>query len=160
MRRNNRQVTNLNEIEKIVAECKVARLGMNDDGKVYIVPMNYGCECDGTGKITFYFHCAKVGRKMEILQKNPEVCLELDGRHELMTADSPCDHSYYFTSLIGNGTVEILEDTDEKDRTLKLIMKHQTGKDFEEFDEKWIYAVCVLKVELIDYEVKQNLPTK
>ena len=97
---------------------------------------------------------------MEILKKNPEVCLELDGRHELMTADSPCDHSYYFTSLIGNGTVEILEDTDEKDRTLKLIMKHQTGKDFEEFDEKWIYAVCVLKVELIDYEVKQNLPTK
>ena len=39
-------------------------------------------------------------------------------------------------------------------------MQYKYGKDFEEFDEKWIYAVCVLKVELIDYEVKQNLPTK
>ena len=34
MRRQNRQVTDFNEIKKIVMDGKVARLGMNDEGKV------------------------------------------------------------------------------------------------------------------------------
>ena len=38
MRRKNRQVTDWKEIKEIVGRCKVARLGMNDDGKVYVVP--------------------------------------------------------------------------------------------------------------------------
>ena len=158
MRRQNRQVTDFNEIKKIVMDGKVARLGMNDEGKVYIVPMNYGAECGEDGSIAFYFHCAKVGRKIDILKNNPEVCLELDGRHELAEGETPCDYSYYFESLIGNGTVQFIEDKEEKIEALKLIMKHQTGKDFAEFDEKWVCAVMILKVNLSDYEVKRHNP--
>ena len=69
MRRKNRQVTDWKEIKEIVGRCKVARLGMNDDGKVYVVPMNYGCETEDGGRLTFYFHCAREGRKMDVLKK-------------------------------------------------------------------------------------------
>ena len=51
MRRKNRQVTDWKEIKEIVGRCKVARLGMNDDGKVYVVPMNYGCETEDGGRL-------------------------------------------------------------------------------------------------------------
>lgn len=156
MRRQNRQVTDLAEIKAILSEIKVARLGMFDGGQVYVVPLNHGFEMEEGEAITFYFHCAKVGRKVDILKKNPNVCVELDGRHELMTADAPCNHSYYYASLIGNGTVQFIDDFEEKAHALALVMKHQTGKDDWSFDEKWINAVCIMKVELTDYTVKQN----
>ncbi len=156
MRRQNRQVTDRNEILAIVDEIKVARLGMFDGEQVYVVPLNHGYELGEEDKIIFYLHCAKVGRKVEILKKNPNVCLELDGRHDLVTADAPCDHSYYYASLIGNGKVEFVEDMEEKAHALQLVMKHQTGKSDWEIDPKWVGAVCILKVELSDYCVKQH----
>lgn len=156
MRRKNRQVTDINEIHAIIDEIKVARIGMFDGNQVYIVPLNHGYEMGEDGKIIFYLHCSIVGRKVEILKKNPNVCIELDGRHELVTADAPCSHSYYYASLIGNGTVEFIEDESEKEHALAMVMKHQTGKDGWEFTDKWIRAVCIMKLELTDYCVKQH----
>ena len=156
MRRQNRQVTDKNEIHAIIDEIKVARLGMFDGEQVYVVPLNHGYELGEGDDIVFYLHCAKVGRKVEILKKNPNVCLELDGRHDLVTADAPCDHSYYYASLIGNGKVEFVEDETEKAHALEVVMKHQTGKDEWNFDSKWVNAVCIMKVVLSDYTVKQH----
>ena len=156
MRRQNRQVTDQAEIKAILEEIKVARLGMFDGKQVYVVPLNHGYEMGEGEKIIFYLHCAKVGRKVDILKKNPDVCIELDGRHELVRADAPCNHSYYYASMIGNGTVQFVEDYDEKAHALGAVMKHQTGKDAWEFDEKWVNAVCIMKLELEDYTVKQH----
>ena len=156
MRRQNRQVTDLNEIRGIIDEIKVARVGMFDGKQVYIVPLNHGYEMDEEGKVVIYLHCAKVGRKIDILKENPNVCLELDGRHELVNADAPCNHSYYYASLIGNGAVEFVEDFDEKAHALAMVMKHQTGKADWEFDPKWVNAVCIMKLELSEYCVKQH----
>ena len=156
MRRQNRQVTDKNEIHAIIDEIKVARLGMFDGKQVYVVPLNHGYELGEGDDIIFYLHCAKVGRKLEILKEHPDVCIELDGRHDLVTADEPCDHSYYYASLIGNGTVEFVEDLEEKAHGLAVVMKHQTGKDDWNFDPKWVNAVCIMKLELTDYTVKQN----
>lgn len=155
MRRPKRQVTETEEIKKIIDECKVCRLGLNDNGKVYIVPMNFGYEFQDE-KLVFYFHSAKVGRKIELLRQNPQAGIELDGRHGLMEAEKPCSHSYYFASLIGNGTAYIEEDAGEKLRILNVIMKHQTGKTFDNFEEKWVNAVEVVRVELEEYTCKQH----
>lgn len=160
MRRKNREVTDINEIKAIVDKLSVARLGMNDEGKVYIVPMNFGYEWREGRKLALYFHCAKVGRKIDILKKNNAVCLEMDGSHGLMEGDKACDYSYYFASLIGNGTVEFVEDTQEKIHGLSLIMKHMAGMEDANFEEKWVNAVCIFKVELTEYRVKQNQPAR
>ena len=42
MRRRDREVTDLNEIIHILDSGKVLHLGLVDQGKPYIVPMNYG----------------------------------------------------------------------------------------------------------------------
>ena len=158
MTRREREVTDINDILQIINETKILHLGLSDEGWPYVVPMNYGCETEDGGRLTFYFHCAREGRKMDVLKKNPQVCLELDGKHELMEAEVPCGYSYYFESLIGNGRVEMLSEPEEKVRALRIIMKQQTGKDFCEFHANAVQAVCVLKVELTDYEVKRNMP--
>ena len=160
MRRKNREVTEFDRIREIIDGVKVARLGMNDNGKVYVVPMNYGYETGESKELVFYFHCAKVGRKIDVLKENPQVCLELDGCHELLSAEVPCAYSYYFASLIGNGEVEFVENMKEKEYALSMIMKHQTGKNFQIFDEKLLDAVCILKIRLKDYEVKEHRNTE
>ena len=156
MRRQNRQVTDMAEIQAILDEIKVARLGMIDGEQVYVVPLNHGYEMGEGETIVFYLHCAKVGRKVDILKKNPNVCIELDGRHALVNADAPCNHSYYYASLIGNGTVQFVDEFEEKAHALGLVMKHQTGKADWNFEEKWVNAVCIMKIELTDYTVKQH----
>ena len=154
MRRANRQVTDLSEIQSALEEMKVARVGMFDGKQVYVVPLNHGFEMGGD-KIVFYLHGSKMGKKTDVLKEHPEVCIELDGRHELVRSDTPCTHSFYYISLIGNGIVEFVEDFDEKAHALSLVMKHQTGKDDWEFDDKWVRAVCIMKLEVTDYTVKQ-----
>ena len=49
-----------------------------------------------------------------------------------------------------------VEDTDEKVHALNMVMKHQTGKEDWEYDPRWINAVCIIKVELDEYCVKQH----
>ena len=158
MRRKERAVTDMNEIKTFLDEEKVARLGMNDDGQVYIVPLNYGYENPEGNKLVFYFHCGLLGRKLAVLEKNPNVCIEIDGRHGLMNGEMACSHSYYYASLIGNGKIEFVKDMDEKMHGLSVLMDDMTGKADWEFTEKWMNAIHILKLEIEDYTVKQNKP--
>ena len=48
MRRADREVKDWKEILQILESCKVCRLGMMDEGKIYIVPMT-----GGSGKYCF-----------------------------------------------------------------------------------------------------------
>ena len=55
----------------------------------YIVTMNFGYEWEGRLP-AFYFHCAREGRKLEMMRSNPRVCFELDCGHALRTGPAPC----------------------------------------------------------------------
>lgn len=155
MWRADRQVKDINRIKEFVKECKVCRVGMWDGKEVYVVPMNYGYEEENGETITIYLHCAKVGKKHDILVERPDVCIEMDGKHELKEGPIPCQYGFYYESFIGNGTVEFVEDFEEKVKALSITMKHQTGKDFTEFGEKWVNAVCIFKVKMNQYTVKE-----
>ena len=57
MRRRDREVTEHSEIMHILDSGKVLHLGLVDQGKPYIVPMNYGYVFEGE-KLVFYLHGA------------------------------------------------------------------------------------------------------
>lgn len=155
MRRNDREVKDMEKIQEILDTCKVCRLGMSDGDQIYIVPMNFGYEFEEDG-LTLYFHGAKEGRKLELIRKNPSVGIEMDCRHELVEGTVPCQYSYYYGSVIGGGEAEILEESEEKLKALAVIMKHQTRKDFPEFkaNPKLEKAVSVIRVRVKNYTCK------
>lgn len=62
MRRADREVTDQAKIQDIMDRCTCCRIGFNDDGKVYIVPLNFGYQ-KKENKYVFYFHGAHEGRK-------------------------------------------------------------------------------------------------
>jgi len=154
MRRKDREVTDINELLGIVQECRICHLGMQDDKGIYIVPLNYGFEYVDN-QLNLYFHSAKVGRKIDALKLNPNVCIEMDCDHRLIEGDRACDYSFGFKSIIGNGHVSFVEEYHEKLKGLQLLMRHETMKEFE-FDEKMVNMVAVMKVVVQEFTGKYH----
>ena len=95
MRRKEREVTDRKQIEKVMELCSCCRIGFCDEGKIYIVPVNFGYEY-GKDSCTIFFHGAQEGRKFELIKEEPEVRFEMDTSYQLKTADVACGYSSYF----------------------------------------------------------------
>ena len=155
MRRKDREITRIEDILSIVDRAKVLRLGLFDDNFPYIVPLHFGYEY-AEGKLIFYMHSAKEGHKLDLIKRNQNVCIELDCDTELISGgDIPCSYSSSFASLIGRGLAEILDDEQEKVRGLYLLMKNQTGREFE-ITPQMASAVAVIKVVVCDFSAKSK----
>ena len=127
MRRADRELTDVADIRRIVAEAKVLHLGLVDDGRPYVVPLHYGFDLTDDA-LTFYMHGAREGRKLDVIRANPTAFVELDCDVEQVSGgDVPCRYGSLYASVMGEG---VLEDADEKVRGLGLLMQNQTGRDF------------------------------
>lgn len=145
MRRKDREITNQEDMLQIIKNAQILRLALFDDEYPYIVPMHYGYTLEDS-KIVFYMHSAKEGHKLDLISKNPNVCLEVEKDMEIVSGgDVPCKYGATFSSIIARGKAEIVEDTNEKIQGLKLLMMHQVNKDFE-INEQMANMVCVIKV--------------
>ena len=129
MRRSDRELRDPGQLLEIIDACKVFRLAMAAEGRPYLVPLNFGYAYEG-GQFEFYFHSALQGRKLDLLRQNPQVCFELDCGHALVPAGLPCGYSYRYASVIGEGTVELVEEPARKVLYLQRLLRHQTGQDF------------------------------
>ena len=154
MRRSDRQVTEWETICSVIQKCKVCRLATNASESPYIVPMNFGYSYE-KGTLTLYFHCAGEGRKLDLIRENPRVGFEMDCDHGLIPGETACGYGYRFSSIIGVGTVQIVEETQEKQRALSLLMRHQSGKEFA-FTQKQADSVTVLKLTSDHFTCKQR----
>ena len=128
MRRSDREITELSEILSIIRDCKVIRLAMLDEeGLPYLIPLNFGYICED-GKLTFYCHSAREGRKLDLLRRDPRVAFEMDCRGALEEAEHACGYGYYYASVIGRATAELLEG-EEKLLGLTALMRHMAGRE-------------------------------
>lgn len=155
MRRKELRVTDVSEIMSIIDKCEVCRLGMTDGNKPYVVPLNYGYELQD-GALTLYFHCAKEGRKLDILRRNPYVCFEMDSGHKVIIEQKPCNYSYKYESVIGNGKAVFLEEHGEKAHALGKILEHYAGTEDYSFSDGELHAVTVFKIQAEEYSAKRN----
>jgi len=155
MRRKDREITDEEKIAQIISSCECIRLGFNDDGQVYIVPLNYGYSIKD-GVYVFYFHGAKEGRKIDLIRKNPYVGFEMDTNVKIKEADTACNHSARFQSITGNGYMSIVKDFEEKESALLSIMKQNTGKEEWYLPEAEINSVCVFKMVTEQLSCKEH----
>jgi len=70
------------QIENLLKELPVGRIGCHSDSITYIVPINY--VYDGGN---LYAHSAK-GMKIDMMRKNPEVCFQADAITNLQNWES------------------------------------------------------------------------
>ncbi len=155
MRRKDRELTEREDLLRIIHACKVCRIAMADRDRPYIVPMNFGYEFYGDA-LHLFFHCANEGRKIDILRANNHVCFEMDCAHRLVEGDIACRYGYSYASMIGSGQVEFVEDPGRKVHALSKIMHHQTGKGEFEFDDGMVKAVTVFEIVSEEYSGKRR----
>lgn len=145
MRRQDREVKDLKEITGILGRCDVCHMGLSDGEFPYVVPMSFGYR-EREGTVSFYFHCASEGRRIDLLKRNPRVCLQFDCGHRLITGEKACDCSTEYESVIAFGTAEFLTGQNEKCEALTHLMQHyEHGQEFS-FDERRVKSVTVFKV--------------
>ena len=148
------EITDESKIIEILDKCKVLHLAMVDGDEPYVIAMNYGYTMED-GKLTLYMHGATRGRKLDVLRANPKVCFEMDCDLDPFEGDLPCQYGISYSSVIGTGKAEIVENPQDKMQALTFLMKTQTGKDFE-FNERLVSAVSVIKVEVAEYTAKHR----
>lgn len=92
-------------------------LALSDkEGWPYAVPLSY---VYANGKI--YFHCAKVGHKLEILTENAKTSFCVIDLDDV----KPKEFTSYFRSVIAFGTIRVLENDEEKRAAIeKLTLKY------------------------------------
>ena len=151
MRRNDKEISDPKTIEEILKNSTIVRFAMVDDGKPYIVPLNYGYR-EGS----LYIHCATEGRKLDILRKAPRVCFEIEGKTELVTGEPACQWTMKYRSLIGYGEVEILEGEEDKIAGLDILMEH-FGSFNNTYNPKHVANIVILKMTIKSISAKQSL---
>ncbi len=155
MRRKDREVTDPVKIREIVAACNCCRLGLCDEGRAYIVPLNFGF-MERNGRYTFYFHGAGEGRKLDLIRKTGWAAFEMDRGHELVEGPSGCKCSARYQSVMGGGPVTLVESREEKTAGLKALMLHDTGKDDWEFDGAVVDRTQVIRLEAEELTCKEH----
>lgn len=156
MRRKDREVTSQNQIDEIIKQCNCLRLGFNDRGSVYIVPLNFGYT-NINGKRTFYFHSAKEGRKVNLIKDNPQVGFEGDCQVSIKTAANACGYTCYYKSIMGNGVLTILEAVDEKCFAMNQIMTQVSAKDNWNIEPTLLENTLLFKLEVESISGKAHL---
>ena len=149
-----RQVTDLQEIIRILDTANILHLGMVDGDEPYVIPMNYGYTMRD-GKLTLYLHGATKGRKLDLIRKNPKVCFSLECDVAPFESKLPCQYGTVYSSVMGRGVAEIVEDVEQKKEAMTILMKTQTGKDFS-FTDKLVSIVSVIRISVSDYTAKHR----
>ena len=129
------------------AEEQILRIAFYDHGDIYILPVNYGYLCEND-KYSFYFHGAKAGRKYELSKSEPKVGFEIDGKYKLLESETACDFSAAFQSVIGTGTLNLVDEKEEKKLGLNTIMKQTTKQTNWNYQNGMLEAVAVFRLDV------------
>lgn len=151
MRRQDREITEISEIEEILRKGQVCHIGLSCGDQPYVVPMNYGYR-DGY----LYLHSAPEGQKVDMARKNPKICFQVDVDTEVVSGPEACNWSCKYRSVIGTGRVEFPEKIEEKAEALNVLMEHYSGKTFE-FPPQAISRVLIWKVKVDSITGKKKM---
>ena len=155
MRRKDREVRDINEIFDILIRCDTIRIGMFGEKHPYIVPVSFGAEMVD-GKPVVYFHCARQGMKLGLLENNSHVCVE--GDIFIRTETTGRGITTRYESVIGFGECRLVEDEDEIIHGLRVLTDHYGYHDYSIERCRGVKNLFVGKILLDDITGKRNLP--
>jgi len=131
----------------------------------YVVAMNFGFEPGPGGPETgtFWFHCAREGLKLDLLRRQPDVCVQLDCDHEPVTNASGCGWGMRYASVLARGRASIVEDSEQRRHGLDCLMDHYErlwsvppGGRPHEYDAKSVALTTIFRVDVDSLSAKRK----
>ena len=154
MTKRERQITDPEQIRRILDTASVLHLGLSVNDEPYVVPMNYGYTLEGE-KLVLYLHSAVKGKKLDMMRANPNVFFSIDCDRMPFEGKLPCQYGMVYSSVMGRGRATITEDVEEKKKAMTALMKTQTGKDFT-FEDRLVSIVAVIRIDVEEYTAKHR----
>ena len=140
MRKKKLEITDKKEIEAVIQEAQMCRLGLCKGGVPYVVPMNFGYKDD-----SFYFHTGIQGLKIDYLEENKKVCVQLDVGCEVERGPTPCKFNMKYKSVIAFGDAVLIQGIDEKKEALRIITGHY-AHETTDIPEDRLENLAVIKI--------------
>ena len=153
MRRKDREITDVEEIIRIMEKCDVCRLALFDDEYPYIIPLNFGFDFE-QDTLYLYFHSAQEGHKLDLIKKNNKVTFEMDCEHQMILYDERMSCTMGYASVIGHGEIEFVDDN-HKYEALKIMMRHYHNEDFC-FNKDMMKVTAVYRLKVNDMVGKRR----
>ncbi len=147
MRRQDRRITDPAMICAVLDKCRTLHLGLVEDGRVYIVPLNYGWT-EENGRYILYAHSAAEGRKIDLIRGGADVGFEMETGVEYFDADTACGWGNRYESIIGEGRATLLETPEEKRQALAAIMAHYSARKDYTFEDAMVNLVQVIQIDV------------
>ena len=150
MRRHEKEITAWGELEQVLWHGRVCHLAVPDDPLPYLVPINYGYQ-EGA----LYFHSAPQGRKIDLLQRQLQArfCVTID--MGIIEAEEACNWGARFTSVLGSGRIEFIDDPQKKQEALHVLMAQYSDRVFA-FAEAQVAATRVFRLVIESMSGKQS----
>lgn len=139
------------EAEKIIGQSKICFVGFADtDGEPYVLPMNFGYSAG-----VIYLHSAPTGTHLDILDRNPRVCITFCVGDKLVFQhpEVACSYRMRADSTLCRGSVVFVEDIDEKTTAMNVMMRQYTNREFP-YSMPAIRNVKVWKVEVESFSTR------
>ena len=155
MRRRDREITGIEEIESIINKTEVCRIALCDGDNPYMVAMNFGYKRGNPS--TIHFHCAIKGRKIDIIKKNNKTFFQMDTDHKLERSDEACDFTMKYSSVTGSGKIFLVDTEEERQIGLNILMKQYSGRDDYSFKPGVMKRTMILRLEIDNITGKQVL---
>jgi nitroimidazol reductase NimA-like FMN-containing flavoprotein (pyridoxamine 5'-phosphate oxidase superfamily) len=111
------EITDQEEIKKILRTGKYTTIAMCKDNEPYVVTLSYGYD---EANNSLCFHSALKGLKIEIMKENPQVCATviIDKGYIQNKCKQP------FSSVVMWGTLERMETLAEKKLAMDVLVTH------------------------------------
>jgi len=140
IRRKDKAVTDIREMREILRTAQYVTLAMCLNDEPYLVSLSHGYDEE---RNCIYFHCAKEGKKIDILKANNLVWGQALVDHGYV--QGACDHLYATTQF--RGRVTFAEDIEEKEHALRLMIESLDDNP-EEIIEKQLAPESIQRAKI------------
>jgi nitroimidazol reductase NimA-like FMN-containing flavoprotein (pyridoxamine 5'-phosphate oxidase superfamily) len=145
IRRKEKAIDSPDEMISILEKAKYITIAMCQNEEPYLVTLSHGYDRE---KNCIYFHCAREGKKVEILSQHNIIWGQAIEDHGY--AEGSCDHLYATTHF--KGKVTFVEETKEKEYALRVMINSlepdpQKVMD-EQITEKSVRRVHIGRIDI------------
>lgn len=155
MRRAEKEIKDIAEIERILNEAMVCRIALVDGESPYIIPMFFGYTLEG-GNLELYFHSAVQGKKIDLLKANNAAAFEIDKMGEIIPGDIACNFSASYECITGRGTVDIINGIEKLTGLNSIMDKYDKSGREHKYSEQTLNNVAILKLTVDEFSCKAH----
>ena len=151
MRRNDKEITDKEALFAIIDQSPYVTMAFSGAAP-YAVPLDFSRLADH-----IYVHCAKEGRKIDLIRENNLVFLLFVNYDGIFchTTGVACGLSTKFTSVMASGEAFLVEDLTEKAQAFAaMLVKHKSEP--LPIPPKALDKTFMFKVKILDMSGKQN----